>query len=80
MNPPSRCIPVTEEGLAFNRLGLWTSKHAHWAREIATLRRIHISNAEQRNAVIVASSAKAAQGPVLGVNGEVAGLAVWQLQ
>lgn len=39
---------------------------------MATLRRIHISNAEQRNAVIVASSAKAAQGPVLGVNGEVA--------
>jgi hypothetical protein len=39
---------------------------------VATLRRIHISNAEQRNAVIVASSAKAAQGPVLGVNGEVA--------
>jgi hypothetical protein len=39
---------------------------------VATLRRIHISNAEQRNAVIVASSAKAAQGPVLGVNAEVA--------
>lgn len=39
---------------------------------MATLRRIHISNAQQRNAVIVASSAKAAQGPVLGVNGEVA--------
>ena len=39
---------------------------------MATLRRIHISNAEQRNAVIVASSAKASQGPMLGVNGEVA--------
>ena len=39
---------------------------------MTTLRRIHISNTEQRNAVIVASSAKAAQGPVLGVNGEVA--------
>lgn len=37
---------------------------------MATLRRIHVSNSEQRNAVIVASSAKIPQGPVLGMDGE----------
>jgi hypothetical protein len=32
-------MPLIEEGLASNRAGLWTSKHAHWAREIATFSR-----------------------------------------
>lgn len=39
---------------------------------MATLRRIHVSNSDQRNAVIVANSPQSMTGPVLGMNGEVA--------
>jgi len=39
---------------------------------MSTLRRMHVSNAEQRNAVIVASSARPNPGPVLGMEGKPA--------
>jgi len=39
---------------------------------MSTLRRMHVSNAEQRNAVIVASSARPSPGPVLGMDGKPA--------
>jgi hypothetical protein len=39
---------------------------------VSTLRRMHVSNADQRNAVIVASSARLDPGPVLGKDGKAA--------
>jgi hypothetical protein len=39
---------------------------------MSTLRRMHVSNADQRNAVIVASSPRIPTGPILGKNGKPA--------